>query len=404
MRGTPVRTATVVIAVAVVVSLLFSTNVLTTALEHGAEIENARLGADLVILPPSFSWAYSYGRVNSSVSVVGPTTGIIWNGSSYNIELTYLPGDIVGTITTLTGVKDASPQLYAGTLNDSKQASKPLNMIAIDPATDFTVLSWLGPQQNSKLEGDQAVAGAGTGLVEGQELRWNGLTLRLVGILEPTSTSLDEGIFFPLGVAYRASQATLGTPDQFPFKPGQITGVLVRVEPGTSPPVIAQEIRPYLSAAKVLEASPLARTVGVETSGVAYYGLVVAGVMAVAVIVLIASVFSMTVNERRRQLGLFRSLGATRLFIFSSILEEVGAVALVGGIIGLGVGQLVVYFGELYLSAAFQVTLLLPPTVDLVPFIIESLIFGVGIGALASTYPAFVASVMDPYEAIRRGE
>lgn len=392
------------IAVAVVVSLLFSTNVLTTALENGAEIENARLGADMVILPPSFSWAYSYGRLNSSVSVVGPTEGIIWNGSSYNIEPTYLPGDIVGTIAALSGVKNASPQLYAGTLNDSKQASKPLNMIAIDPATDFTVLPWLGPQQNSRLQGDQAVAGGGTGLVKGQELRWKGLSLRVVGVLEPTNTSLDEGIFFPLDAAYRASQTVLGTLDQFPFKPGQITGVLVRLEPGTSPPVIGQEIRPYLSASKVLEASPLARTVGVETSGIGFYGLVVSGVMAIAVIILIASVFSMTVNERRRQLGLFRSLGATRRFIFSSILEEVGVVALVGGIVGLGVGELVVYFGELYLSAAFKVTLLLPPTADLVPFIIESLIVGVGIGALASTYPAFVASVMDPYEAIRRGE
>ena len=400
LRATPVRTTTVLIAVAVVVGLLFSTNVLTTALEHGTEIENARLGADMIVLPSLIPGAYSYGRANSSISVVGPTTKIAWNGTGYSNQPSYLPSTIMESIAALSGVKVISPQLYAGTLNDSKQASKPLNMIAFEPLTDFTVLPWLGPQQYPRLDGDVAIAGGGSGLVNGQELHWEGLTLKVVGLLDITNTTLDESVFFPLASAYRAAGASSG----FSFRPGQITGVLVGLGPGTSPEKIAQEIRPYLPDFKAVEASRLARNVGVETSGIATYGLVVTGVMAIAVIVLIASVFSMTVNERRRQLGLLRSLGATRWFIFSSILEEVGIVALIGGVIGLGIGQLVVYFGELYLRALYNVTLLPTSPAGLLPTIFESLVLGVGIGGLASTYPAFVASLMDPYDAIRRGE
>ncbi len=404
LRGTPVRTITVLIAVAVVVGLLFSTNVLTTALEHGTEIENARLGADMIVLPPFFPGAYSYERANGSISVVGPTTEIAWNGTGYSNLPAYLPATIVGQIAALSGVKDISPQLYAGTLNDSKQASKPLNMIAFDPEKDFTVLPWLGLQQHPRFGEDTAVAGGGTGLVNGQELRWRGLTLKVVGLLEITNTTLDGSVFFPLASAYRVAAASAGTSKQVSYRPGQITGVLVGLRPGISPQDIAQEIRPYLPDLKVVEASSLARNVGVETSGIATYGLVVTGVMAIAVIVLIASVFSMTVNERRRQLGLLRSLGATRWFIFSSILGEVGLVALIGGVIGLGIGQLVVYFGELYLKALYNVTILPGSPGELLPSIIESLALGVGIGGLASAYPAFVASLMDPYDAIRRGE
>jgi putative ABC transport system permease protein len=277
-------------------------------------------------------------------------------------------------------------------------------MIAFDPATDFTIRPWLESQQNLSINGDEAIAGGGTGLAVGDELRWKGLTLRVVRILEPTNTSLDQSVFFLLDSAYRAAQAAMGTPDQFPFSPGQITGVLIGLQQGISPQDIAQEIRSYLSDFRAVEASALARNVGVETRGIATYGLVVTGVMAIAVIVLISSIFSMTVNERRRQLGLLRSLGAKKWFIFRSILEEVGVVALLGGVIGLGVGQLVVYFSESYLNALYKVTLVPATSGDLLPSIVESLILGVGIGSLASMYPAFVASLMDPYDAIRRGE
>ncbi len=401
LRGTPVRTATVLIAVAVVVGLLFSTNVLTTALEHGTEIENARLGADMIVLPPFFPGAYSYERANGSISVVGPTTEIAWNGTGYSNLPSFLPSTIVDDIAAQSGVKNISPQLYAGTLNDSNQASKPLSMIAFDPTTDFTVSPWLRPEQNPRLDEDSAIAGGGTGLVNGQELRWKGLTLKIVGTLEITNTTLDDSVFFLLASAYRVAAASTA---QVSYRPGQITGVLVGLRPGASPQDLAQEIRPYLPDLKVVEASSLARNVGVETSGVATFGLVMTGVLAIAVIVLIASVFSMTVNERRRQLGLLRSLGATRRFIFSSILEEVGIVALIGGVIGLGMGQLVVFFGELYLKALYNVAILPTSAGALLPTIIESLALGVGIGGLASAYPAFVAGLMDPYDAIRRGE
>jgi putative ABC transport system permease protein len=390
--------------VAVIVGLLFSINILTAALQHSTDIENARLGADLVVLPPLFAGAYAYERANSSISAVGPTSEIRYNGSGYSSQPSFLPGSIVRSISALRGVTKTSPQLFAGNLNDSKQQSKSLKMIAFDPATDFTIRPWLESQQNPSINGDEAIAGGGTGLAVGDELRWKGLTLRVVRILEPTNTSLDQSVFFLLDSAYRAAQAAMGTPDQFPFSPGQITGVLIGLQQGISPQDIAQEIRSYLSDFRAVEASALARNVGVETRGIATYGLVVTGVMAIAVIVLISSIFSMTVNERRRQLGLLRSLGAKRWFIFRSILEEVGVVALLGGVIGLGVGQLVVYFSESYLNALYKVTLVPATSGDLLPSIVESLILGVGIGSLASMYPAFVASLMDPYDAIRRGE
>ncbi len=50
--------------------------------------------------------------------------------------------------------------------------------------------------------------------------------------------------------------------------------------------------------------------------------------------VLIGLVFSMAVNERRREIGVLRALGATRGFVFRSLLAEAGILALSGGIAG----------------------------------------------------------------------
>jgi putative ABC transport system permease protein len=51
----------------------------------------------------------------------------------------------------------------------------------------------------------------------------------------------------------------------------------------------------------------------------------------------------MAANERRRELGVLRALGATRSFVFKSLVTEAGLLALMGGLVGTGMTALVIY-------------------------------------------------------------
>ncbi len=102
-----------------------------------------------------------------------------------------------------------------------------------------------------------------------------------------------------------------------------------------------------------------------------------------------------SVNERTREIGIFRALGFRRSHVISLILMEAVSVSLLAGVLG-------------FLSGMGMTRLLLPwlaqghPHLAWSPSLaIGSLLLAVLVGAAASFYPALHASRMDPSEALR---
>ena len=108
--------------------------------------------------------------------------------------------------------------------------------------------------------------------------------------------------------------------------------------------------------------------------------------------VAIANVMVMSVLERRMEIGVRRSLGATKGHIRRQFLTEAVLLAGIGGIVGVGLGAVITW--------AFATIRNLPMSV---PF--ESLFGAVGIalviGALAGLYPAARAAGIPPSQAVR---
>jgi putative ABC transport system permease protein len=372
-----------VVALAVIISLVFSTIVLAIGVQRSADLESERLGADIVVLPPIVERVQSFGPAYDTLNTA-PTSN------------KYIGLSVERAIANITGISRLSPQLYLGLLNDSAT-----RLVAFDPQTDFSVLPWLD-QRPSKFRDHDAFAGSNTGLSLGQMVRVNDLTLNVVGVLDKTNSSMDSTVFFPLQTAYRLVEDARQS--NFPYRAGQISVILVKLKPSYPPEILARDIGLRIPDFKVAVALGVERQTSLEIGGVPIYQLLVESVVGAALVILIAFLFSMTVNERRRQLGLLRSLGATKGFIFWLVLLEACLVALVGSLLGLGAGSAIVYFGEESLVHVFKISYLQPSLLEVVQLMGPSLLLGVGMGAAAAFYPALIASRLDPYEAIRRGE
>ena len=373
-----------VVALGVIVSLVFSTVVLAVGVERDAELASQRLGADVVVLPATVDRVQSYGPAYDTLNI---------SPSSHK----YIDLSVERAIANITGILRISPQLYVGSLNDSGTT-----LVAFDPLTDFAVLPWLD-QRSSRVGNDDAFAGSDTGLSQGGKLRVNDLTLSVVGVLERTNSSMDHAVFFNLQTAYRLVQQGAGR-SEFLFRPGQISVALVKLKPGYSPEILARDIGLRIPDFRVTVALAIERRASLEIGGVPVYQLLVESIVGAALVVLVALLYSMTVNERRRQFGLLRSLGATKSFIFWLILIEACLVASIGGLLGLGMGSVIAYFGEESLVHVFKISYLQPTFLEVAQLMGPSLLLGVGMGAGAAVYPAVAASRIDPYEAIRRGE
>ncbi len=106
----------------------------------------------------------------------------------------------------------------------------------------------------------------------------------------------------------------------------------------------------------------------------------------------IANIMFVSVKERTSQIGVQKALGAKRGAILSQFLFESVFLCLIGG----GVGLLLVFLIGLPVGALIGTPILLS---------LKNILLGVGvsavIGVLSGFFPAFVASTMDPVEAIR---
>jgi putative ABC transport system permease protein len=250
-----------------------------------------------------------------------------------------------------------------------------------------------------------AVVGSDTGFRAGDNITWKGLRLQAIASLEPTSSSMDRTVFFPIQTAYKLSLSSEanGTSSAI-FKPGQISALLVKLARGTTEGEVGRRVSATLSSYVVIYGAIATKQVSLETRGIASYEFLLAGLLGTSVLILTASLMSMSVNERKREFGLLRSMGATKLGISRLILGEVGIVSFSGSLLGLAVGAAVFVVSEFYLSNAYSISFIAPSYPEAFGFMLEAMTLGMIIGILAAIYPAYRASRMDPYQAIARGE
>jgi len=112
----------------------------------------------------------------------------------------------------------------------------------------------------------------------------------------------------------------------------------------------------------------------------------------------------MIVNERRREIGLLRAMGANRLHIAQIILTEASLLSVSGGAVGIALGfALLISFKNLMLHY-LKLPYLFPTTAELVLLTVGALAFSLVTGLLAALLPSISVIRSEPYEAIRSAE
>jgi putative ABC transport system permease protein len=276
-------------------------------------------------------------------------------------------------------------------------------MVAYDPQTDFTITPWLKQKLGGGLSLGETVGGSTVFVPEGeQNIKLYGYFLTLKGNLELTGTGLDQTMFLTFETANdvaRISKTRAERPLEIP--PDSISAAMVRVQPGADPQPVALDIMQKVPGVTPIESPNLFQAYRKQITGLLRAVLGILGITWGLSVVLIGLVFSMAVNERRREIGVLRALGATRVAVFQSLLAEAAILALGGGATGIALAALAIYLFRNFLVASLGIPFLLPSLPALLALDGGGLALALGSVTLAALLPAYRISRQDPAVAMR---
>ena len=225
---------------------------------------------------------------------------------------------------------------------------------------------------------------------------------QIVGVLKPTNTPSDRVIWIPIDDVYRMKGHVLrGTGKEYTAKEGveipdaskEVSAVMLKFHSPQAGFMLDQTINRQGKVATL--AWPIGKVMAELFDKMGWVTKILTLVAYLVMLVAAASILSSlynSLNERRREFAILRSLGAKRSTVFSAIVLEAGAIAGMGSALGYGI------YLAIFSVAAFVVREQTGVVLDVVQFHPSLLLVPVGMtvwGALSGLLPAFKAYSTD---------
>lgn len=227
----------------------------------------------------------------------------------------------------------------------------------------------------------------------GQTVKLNGQDFRLVGVLD------DQAGFGTSGRVYVTLDSARKLFSQYPYvssiviqanTPEQVDALqltadsLLRERYGLGADTEARYTITN-QASLIAAVSSITDTLGLLLTGIAAISLIVGGIG-------IMNIMLVSVRERTREIGVRRAIGAKQSNILTQFLIEAIVLSLVGGVIGLILGEIAAFFLAILGDWVFEIKL---------DTVVLALGFSLLVGVVFGVWPARTAAKLEPIDALR---
>lgn len=211
----------------------------------------------------------------------------------------------------------------------------------------------------------------------GDEIELLDRMFRVVGVYEPES--------------FGRLKIPIATLQEYQNRPNLYSRVLVKVKDPAQQADIAKQIKALYPESEVLLTRDLPILYSQGTPALQTFLKVVVGLAIVISSLVILLAMYTTVTERTRQIGVLKSLGASRSWIAAQIEKE----ALLISLIGVLAGFILAMIGRIFILRMTTITIELEAR-----WFFYALLLGVLAGVLGALYPALRAANQDPVKAL----
>jgi len=218
----------------------------------------------------------------------------------------------------------------------------------------------------------------------------DGQPLIVTGIVQLTGSQDDAFVYLPVETAQQLLE-----------KPGAATAIGVKVNNPAQMSAITDTLTAAVPGIQIVTMGQVMNSISNLAASARALSLAIVLIAILISAVGVMNSILMSVFERTQEIGMMRSVGASRKDVFRIILEETTILSVAGGLLGIVIATL----GSKLIEAFVRSVMPFVPSGELISFdplfALGSVLFIMVIGIGSGLYPAAKASKINPVEAIK---
>jgi putative ABC transport system permease protein len=299
--------------------LIFSIS-FTVSVASSLKKSSERLGADLIVVPVGargFAEEFLLESKNTSF---------------------YMPISLIDKVKKIEGIESLTHHTYLSSISGLCCDIMPTRIVAFNPDTDFIINPWLQKSLGRPLQLGEAIAGFGTsenlglGLLDIEATIFDN-RFKIVGELEKTGTGLDHALFMTENNLQNIIES-----GKSPLKRGNISIIFTKVKKGHDPDYVGRVLEGEIPEVDVVARSQMGEKFLNTLADINKIFLLTTFLASVLTTFLVWAIFSAIANERSKEIGIMRALGAKESHIVHLYLLEVTVLGLLGSVLGVLIG------------------------------------------------------------------
>lgn len=372
--------------------ILFASYFFVYSMERSVQATSSRLQADLFVVPEG------HGSDVSDLVISGHKTNFT------------MPESIMDNIQTIPGITQVSAQLFLETIHTvccGIEGDFPV--VAFNPEDDFTLKEWVvAPELD--FGKDDIIIGAEAGgknyiydfhrVTHVEWITLFGKELQVKNILFPTGTGTDETIFMHMDTARELAERD---DNALELERDAISLALVNTEEGQTN-AVKQKIEALEMGVDVVPGSQLNDLIRQQVLPIQLFSLLMIVVMVIMSGLQVMTIISAVISERQKEIGMMRTMGATRWMTFKILAGEIVLVSLLGAALGLLLAGALLYDNRGIFLKLFELPLLFPNWTSGITIGVLALAVVLVTAVTAAYIPISHHLRSTPYSAVREGE
>lgn len=353
------RTKGLIACAAVSAFTIFCGALLTQSIGLGSNYMSGRMGADIMVVPRGYALKLQNILLKSESNTF------------------YLDEKLAEKISAISGIEKISPQLYIGSLNASC-CTVPVQLIGYDTKTDFTIKSWMTSIDSSKLDFGEVVTGSRVNAEVGSQIWLLGQPLKVKGKIDNTGMGFDSAVFMNMETAqYLIKMSAKAAVHPVGYEKDRVSALFIKLHNVNDISSVERTILNDYPQTDVVVLEHMMHNIKVQIKNIKGLIYGIQTLLWIVSILILLVIFTVTTNERKREFGLFLSLGATRTKLEGLLILEALIVCVIGAICGITAACFVMFEFRMLIAVSLGIPYLQPTIASTIILILITFLLSV---------------------------